>query len=145
LTLPLDIASTAPRRDESASQRAKRIAPPPPPSIDEARRGAILVMVVDDHPINRMLLAKQFTTLGYAARAVQHGAEALEVYDAGGVGVIFTDCNMPVMDGYRMSEAIRARESASGAARVPIIACTANAMRGDAARCFAAGMDDYLA
>jgi two-component system sensor histidine kinase/response regulator len=145
LTLPLDIASAAPRREGGAGPRMKTIATPPPPSFDEARRAAILVMVVDDHPINRMLLAKQFTTLGYAVRAVEDGAEALEVYDAGGVGVIFTDCNMPVMDGYRMSEAIRERESASGAARVPIIACTANAMRGDAARCFAAGMDDYLA
>jgi HPt (histidine-containing phosphotransfer) domain-containing protein len=58
---------------------------------------------------------------------------------------VITDCNMPEMDGYELTRRIRSSESRSGRRRVPIIACTANALGGEAANCFAAGMDDYLA
>jgi len=54
------------------------------------------------------------------------------------------DCQMPEMDGFTATQAIRDREQARGHARVPIIALTANALQGDDGKCFAAGMDDYM-
>src|SRR5205085_6249305 len=97
------------------------------------------------HPVNRMLVVKQLAKLGYAADAASDGVEALSKLALGGVGAMITDCNMPEMDGYELARNIRAREARNGSTRMPIIACTANALAGEAANCFAAGMDDYLA
>jgi CheY-like chemotaxis protein/HPt (histidine-containing phosphotransfer) domain-containing protein len=110
-----------------------------------ARMKRALVLVVDDHPVNRMLLVKQLAKLGYAADTANDGVEALSKLTLGGVGALITDCNMPEMDGYELARNIRARETRNGSARMPIVACTANALAGEAANCFDAGMDDYLA
>ncbi len=115
------------------------------PTIAAARLKHALVLVVDDHPVNLMLLVKQLAKLGYAADTASDGVEAVSKLVAGGVGAVITDCNMPEMDGYELARNIRAREARNGSARMPIIACTANALAGEAANCFAAGMDDYLA
>ncbi|HUQ29648.1 MAG TPA: ATP-binding protein [Usitatibacter sp.] len=117
----------------------------PVPTVAAARMMRSLVLVVDDHPVNRMLLVKQLAKLGYAAEAAADGLEAIAKLSVGGFGAIVTDCNMPEMDGYELARNIRAREARNGSARMPIIACTANALAGEAANCFAAGMDDYLA
>jgi len=105
----------------------------------------MLVLLVDDHPVNRMVLGKQLNTLGYAAESAQSGLEAIEKWNAGGVGAVITDCNMPEMDGYALAHHIRDTEVRRGERRTPIIACTANALGGEAEKCYAAGMDDYLA
>jgi signal transduction histidine kinase/DNA-binding response OmpR family regulator len=116
-----------------------------PPTVEEAARDGSLILLVDDHPINRMVLLKQINALGFAARAFEGGADALEAWETGHFAAIVTDCNMPDMSGYELARRVREIETAQGRARVPIIACTANALRGEAEKCFSAGMDDYLA
>jgi len=83
--------------------------------------------------------------LGYAAESAENGILALEKWKSGRFGILITDCNMPMMNGYELTRRIRELESATGKKRIPIIACTANALGGEAEICFAAGMDDYLA
>jgi signal transduction histidine kinase/DNA-binding NarL/FixJ family response regulator/CHASE3 domain sensor protein len=114
-------------------------------SADEARRAGKLVLLVDDHPINRLLLLKQVNALGYAGELAENGRQALDSWRLGGIGMVITDCHMPEMDGYELARAIRVDEAKRGGGPVPIIACTANALEGEAQNCFSAGMDDYLA
>ena len=115
------------------------------PTVVQAETEGTLVLVVDDHPTNRSLLERQLRALGYAAESAENGAVALERWRSGRYGIVVTDCHMPEMDGYDLARAIRGEEAARGTARVPVIACTANALAGEAEVCFAAGMDDYLA
>jgi signal transduction histidine kinase/CheY-like chemotaxis protein/HPt (histidine-containing phosphotransfer) domain-containing protein len=114
------------------------------PSVEEAQREGTLVLVVDDHPINRLVLMRQVTMLGYANETAEDGREALEMWKSGRFAMVITDCNMPEMDGYQLARAIRDIEHESGRQRTLVIACTANALRGEAEICFAAGMDDYI-
>jgi CheY-like chemotaxis protein/HPt (histidine-containing phosphotransfer) domain-containing protein len=111
-----------------------------------AREGnqATRVLVVDDHPTNRMLLLRQMQALGYAAESAAEGAEALSLWQSGRFAMVITDCEMPGMDGYEFSTELRRLEAASGRPRVPIIACTAHALAGVAEKCFGAGMDDVI-
>jgi two-component system, NarL family, sensor histidine kinase EvgS len=124
----------------STTTNMRRVAP----SIAQAEAEGTLVLIVDDHPINRTLLMRQVHALGYAAENAEEGAQALELWKTGRFGLVITDCNMPQMDGYEMTRAIRKLEAASGARPVPVVACTANALDGVAETCFAAGMSDYL-
>ncbi|MBP6701987.1 MAG: response regulator [Vicinamibacteria bacterium] len=128
------------RERVSSSARLRRL----PPTTEEAEREGTLVLVVDDHPTNRMLLARQILALGYAAESAENGVAGLKEWTSGRFGLVVTDCNMPEMDGYEMTRAIRRLEAVNGTKRTPIIACTANALGGEAEICFAAGMDDYL-
>ena len=115
------------------------------PDLAAAETEGTLVLLVDDHPTNRSLLLRQVNLLGYAAQAAVDGVDALAQWIGGRFGAVITDCNMPDMDGYELTRRIRALEMKTGSRRVPIIACTANALGGEAEVCFAAGMDDYLA
>jgi signal transduction histidine kinase/CheY-like chemotaxis protein len=114
------------------------------PSPQAAEAEGTLVLVVDDHPTNRQVLLQQLAALGYAAVAAADGVEALVLRGSHRFGAVISDCNMPHMNGYELSMEIRRLEQRSGAARVPIIACTANAMPEAVQRCHAAGMDDYV-
>ena len=114
------------------------------PSIESAELERTLVLLADDHPVNRMLLHRQINALGYASECAKNGVEALEMWESGRFAALISDCNMPEMDGYELARRIRKREEESGRQRVPIIACTANALQGEAESCFEAGMDDYL-
>jgi signal transduction histidine kinase/CheY-like chemotaxis protein/HPt (histidine-containing phosphotransfer) domain-containing protein len=150
LTLPLPIAdpealTAVDGRREQEAVSATILARREVPSVEEAEREGTLVLVVDDHPINRLVLIRQVNVLGYASEAAQDGREALEMWRSGRFSLVITDCNMPEMDGYQLARAIRAEERGSGQKRTSIIACTANALKGEAENCFAAGMDDYLA
>ncbi|MBS0340276.1 MAG: response regulator [Proteobacteria bacterium] len=146
LEVSLPIAELPPGGDDAAAgahlvdTAARRTAPSPA----QAEKEGTLVLVVDDHPVNRMLLLRQVRTLGYAAQTADDGLQALEMWKAGRFGVVITDCHMPHMDGYDLTRNIRGLERSSGRERVPIIACTANAMQGEAESCLAAGMDDFL-
>lgn len=99
----------------------------------------ILILVVDDHPINRMLLSGQLHTIGYQVKTAQDGVDALAVLQRIEADIILTDVNMPNMDGYLLTETLRE----SGWQR-PVIGITANALADEKQRCLAAGMDDCL-
>jgi two-component system sensor histidine kinase EvgS len=114
------------------------------PDVARAQAEGTLVLLADDHPTNRLLLVRQLNALGYAAEAVEDGVAALEKVRSGRFSLLITDCHMPEMDGYQLAREIRRLEAASGGPRLPIVACTANALQGEAANCFEAGMDDYL-
>jgi CheY-like chemotaxis protein len=115
------------------------------PTMAQALVDRTLLLLVDDHPINRMVLQRQVSALGYASTIVENGVEALEKWSTGDYAAIVTDCNMPEMNGYELARNVRQCEERNGHERTPIIACTANALGGEAERCFEAGMDDYLA
>jgi len=144
LHLSLPIAESLPEHADGA--RAPVLPPTrrPAPTIADAELDGTLVLLVDDHPVNRMLLLRQVRTLGYAAQTAEDGVQALGMWKAGRFGMVITDCHMPHMDGYELARSIRGLEAESGRKRVPIIACTANALPGEAEICLAAGMDDCL-
>lgn len=147
LTLPLTVADPGLLLDRGKAERVEIGSDPRrrAPSVEEAHGEGTLVLVVDDHPINRLVLMRQVTMLGYANETAEDGREALEKWKSGRFALVITDCNMPEMDGYELARAIRDIEHESGRERTLVIACTANALRGEAENCFAAGMDDYIA
>ncbi|HEX7466460.1 MAG TPA: ATP-binding protein, partial [Usitatibacter sp.] len=116
-----------------------------PPAAGQAEDEKTLILLVDDHPVNRMVMARQVSMLGYAAETADDGFAALDLWSTGRFGLVITDVNMPEMDGYELARRIREVEAGKGLPRTPIIACTANAMGGESQKCLAAGMDDYVA
>jgi CheY-like chemotaxis protein len=104
----------------------------------------LALLIVDDHPLNRMLLKQQLALLGLRADAAADGAEALSLWQSQHFDLIITDCHMPEMDGYELTRNIRAIEQHTGARRIPIIAWTANVLAEEEQRCRVAGMDDLL-
>jgi signal transduction histidine kinase/CheY-like chemotaxis protein len=114
----------------------------PPPTVAQARAENRLILVAEDDSVNQKVVLQQLALLGYAAEIACDGAEALARWEDGGFALLFTDLHMPAMDGYQLAAEIRQREG--NGRRMPIIALTANALRGEAARAKAAGMDDYL-
>ena len=118
-----------------------------PLSHEEARRRGRLILIAEDNEINQQVILQQLTLFGQTADIANNGREALELWQSGDYGILITDLHMPEMDGYDLTAAIRAAETAAGEinkTRIPIIAFTANALKGEAERCRAAGMDDYL-
>jgi len=113
-----------------------------PPERAQAARSGRLILVAEDNETNQQVILRQLAVLGFAADLADDGREALERWARGHYALVLTDLHMPRMDGYDLARAIRMGES--GRPRTPIIALTANALRGEAERCRAAGMDDYL-
>ncbi|MDP1850629.1 MAG: response regulator, partial [Solirubrobacteraceae bacterium] len=112
-------------------------------SREDARRQGSLILVAEDNEINQKVILQQLMLLGQTADIANNGCEALERWLSGDYAILFTDLHMPAMDGYELTAAIRAAEK-TGKPRMPIIAFTANAIMGEAERCLALGMDDYL-
>ncbi len=149
MSLELTVAAATPLpRVVPAGNPVAGTFPPPalePPSVNQAVRDGMLVLVVDDHPINRMVMRRQLNTLGYAVEEAEGGEEALQRWRSGSFALILTDCNMPRMSGYELTRRIRAMEASAGKARIPVIACSANVIGGAREACLEAGMDDYIA
>ena len=115
------------------------------PAMDEseAERLGLLVLAADDNSVNRTVLRRQLQRLGYACHIFDDGAQALAALRKSRYGLLLTDCEMPVMDGYALATEIRSSTTESFR-NIPIVAVTANALQGSAEKCLAAGMNDYL-
>jgi CheY-like chemotaxis protein/HPt (histidine-containing phosphotransfer) domain-containing protein len=100
------------------------------------------ILVADDHTVNQELASLLLHKLGHEVEVVPNGKAAIETIQKRPFALILMDCQMPDMDGYATTKAIRAWEGEQR--HTPIIAVTANAMSGDREKCLAAGMDDYL-
>lgn len=113
-----------------------------PPSRNEAMRLHRLILVAEDNEINQKVILQQLGMLGYTADVASTGREALERYQSGDYALLLTDLHMPGMDGYELTKAIRVEQKSSQ--HFPIIALTANALKGEIEHCRSVGMDDYL-
>ena len=106
---------------------------------------ACRVLLVEDNEVNRRVALMMLEKLAYRVDWAANGQQALEMMQQQSYEVVFMDCQMPVMDGFQATEAIRRREQADpGLGRACIVAVTANALAGDREQCLAVGMDDYL-
>ncbi|MEO8670388.1 MAG: ATP-binding protein [Tahibacter sp.] len=109
-----------------------------------AERERSLVLLVDDHPTNRDVVTRQLARAGYACETANDGVDALALWQSGRYALVLADIHMPRMDGYALVAAIRDGEQREARPRTPVIALTANVTKGEAERCLAAGMDDFL-
>ena len=150
-TLRLRVALPRANPDDVAGDAAFDGAPAgavvarPLPTTAQSREDGTLVLLVDDHPTNRLVIARQLALAGFASEAANDGNEGLARWRSGRYGLVLSDVHMPGLDGYALARAIRAEEAETGRKRTPIVALTAAALKGEAERCLAAGMDDYLA
>lgn len=101
------------------------------------------ILVAEDNPVNQKVVYQYLTKMGFSVDLANHGKEAVEMFQAKSYDLIFMDCQMPVMTGYAATQEIIQLQSAR-ANCVPIIALTAEGTSGEKAKCFAAGMNDFL-
>jgi signal transduction histidine kinase/ligand-binding sensor domain-containing protein/CheY-like chemotaxis protein len=127
--------------DENADNREHTIAQPRPTGLLAPLSGRVLV--VEDQPLNREVAIGILSSLGLEVETAHDGRQALDIMQAQRFDIVLMDCEMPVMDGFSATTAVRKREA--GGSHVPIIALTADATPAGRAACLAAGMDDYLA
>lgn len=105
---------------------------------------ALNILIVDDHPANRLLLCQQLGFLGHQCEQAQDGADGLAQWRTGHFDLVVVDCNMPVMNGYDLAREIRALERSNRLAHCTLLGFTANAQPEEILRCKDAGMDDCL-
>ncbi len=105
---------------------------------------ALRILVVDDHPANSLLLCQQLEFLGHRCVVAEQGAQGLNLWRQDHFDLVVTDCNMPVMNGYDLTRAIRGDEAHRQQERCIIWGFTANAQPEERQRCREAGMDDCL-
>ena len=114
------------------------------PNVEQAIAERSLILLVDDHPTNRLVVSRQLALAGYLCETAEDGVQGLERWQTGRYALILSDIHMPVMDGYQMSRELRLQEQKHNKQRIPVVALTAAALKGESERCLAAGMDDYL-
>lgn len=102
------------------------------------------ILVVEDNAVNQEVALGMLEKIGFSADVADNGQEGLDRLATEKFDLVLMDCQMPVLDGYAATGALRELERKQGNDRKPVIALTANAMTGDAEKCLAAGMDDYL-
>ncbi len=110
-----------------------------PPKRAAAEPSPARILIAEDNPINQLVALKILAKLGYRAETVSNGAEAVEAVTSGSYDIILMDCQMPEMDGFEATRTLRGQNR-----EIPIIAMTANAMKGDRELCLESGMNDYL-
>jgi CheY-like chemotaxis protein len=147
-SIPLERV-TSPRREQPAPSGVIAAASAPAPAVEsQALPGGrpFAVLIVDDNAVNRKLTQQQLKKLGYGddAETAENGREAIEAVARRSFDLVLMDCEMPEVDGFTATRAIRQAESLTGT-HVTIVAMTANAMAGDREACLAVGMDGYLA
>ncbi len=109
-----------------------------------ARNQPARVLIVEDHPVNQMILRRMVCSMGFDVEVASDGREGVDRYTAGDYDAVLMDCQMPVMDGHTATRHIRRYEASEAQRRVPIIAVTAHALDSDRRQALAAGMDRYL-
>jgi two-component system sensor histidine kinase/response regulator len=118
---------------------------PAAPAVTPTRAAQKLrVLVAEDNAVNRKLTEHLLTRRGHDAVLVNNGREAVEAITSTGFDLVLMDLQMPEMDGFEATAAIRAAERNRLSGRMPIIALTAHAMQGDRQRCLDADMDGYV-
>ena len=144
-----DLFACLATRPRGSTAPAPQFLPPPamprPAGVARVRR----VLLAEDNPVNVEVARAMLESLGLQAQVARNGLEALQAVRAGEYEAVLMDCQMPVMDGFAATGAIRRDEHESASMHgqqrpPPIIAITANALQGDREACLAAGMDDYL-
>jgi two-component system, sensor histidine kinase and response regulator len=126
-----------------ASRPEERKAPSPARPAPGGRR--LRVLVAEDNAVNQQVAVGLLERAGHTAVVAANGREALAHLAKQAFDLVLMDVQMPELDGLETTAAIRERERESGLRRLPIVAVTAHAMKGDAERCLAAGMDAYVA
>ncbi len=114
-------------------------------SIADHRRRKWTVLLVEDNPVNRRLAEALLRKNGYIVCCAENGLEAVEIWQKKRFDLILMDAQMPEMNGYEATQFIRNREREVSGGHIPIVAMTAHALKGDDQKCFAAGMDGYVA
>jgi two-component system sensor histidine kinase EvgS len=109
-----------------------------------ATRSPLNVLVVDDHPANRLLMCQQLEFLGHRFSVAADGEAGFETWQAQTFDLVIVDCNMPIMNGYELARAIRRQEQQTPRPPCTILGFTANAQPEEIQRCKQAGMDDCL-
>ncbi len=139
LTTELDAAPILTRRLDASSFAASEVE-----TVAAARAEGRVILVAEDNVVNQEVLRQQLAILGFDCDIASTGTAAMQALQERSYLLLLCDCHMPSMDGFELTRLIRAGEKADGR-HLPIVAITANAMRGEEERCRAAGMDDYLA
>ena len=106
-------------------------------------RNRCRVLLAEDNPVNQMLATRLLEKRGYDVTVAEDGKAALKELNQGSFDVVLMDIQMPNIGGFEATAAIRSKEKSTGR-RIPIIAMTAHALKGDEERCIAAGMDAYI-
>jgi len=151
-TTPVGLAGAIPYPDDrvrAAPEHSTRAAVPAPaarrapaPAKHEAAGDEPRLLIADDDPVSQLVLTRQLEARGYVVDVATNGREAVELHGTGNYRAIFMDCQMPELNGYEATSAIRERESAE--AHTPIVGMTASARESDREQCFVSGMDDYV-
>ena len=105
---------------------------------------ALSILLVEDDPVNQLLVVRVLENAGHRMSVARDGAQALAAIRRERFDLVLVDVQMPVFDGLEATVTLREEERASGGHRTPVIAMTASTMLGDRERCLAAGMDDYI-
>ena len=127
--------------DRTAASAATQPSDPSAPA--EAQRRTLQVLLAEDNPVNQKFAVRVLSGAGHEVTIANNGREAIELSASRPFHLILMDVQMPEVDGLDATRAIRAREAGSNG-RIPIIAMTANAMKGDREACIEAGMDGYV-
>jgi len=105
---------------------------------------SLQVLLAEDHPVNQQIAAARLRKMGHKVTVAEDGVKALGAFQSGAFDLVLMDVQMPGMDGFETTKAIRELEDNEARQRTPIIAMTARVMREDRERCLSVGMDDFL-